>query len=260
VTIMSATYSVAGTLNREPSTTASGFPPVWGLLATLIWFQVAAVASLVAGVACLLGFLLWSSIAPPDVALKLDSPALGYLCYAMATTGFGFVLAHAARLTGWSARDYFGLVLPKLRYIPIGFGALFAYAILVCLMTSLFPWFDQSTTMIQEYREAADNVTGLLLFWFVFVAVAPVIEELAFRGFMFRGFSESRLGFGGTILLTSLIWASFHLRYNVALMTQVFCGGLLFGIIRWRSGSTALTILLHATWNLVCVVRLALLV
>jgi uncharacterized protein len=260
VTIMSATDCVAGTPNREPSTTAAGFPPTWGLVATLIWFQVAAVASLVAGVACLLGFLLWSSIAPSDVALKLDSPALGYLCYTMATTGFGFVLAHAARLTGWSARDYFGLVLPRLRYILIGFGALFAYAILVGLMTSLFPSFDHSAAMIQEYREAADSVTGLVLFWFVYVVVAPVVEEITFRGFIFRGFSESRLGLLGTIVLTSLIWASFHLRYNMAVMTQVFCGGLLFGIIRWRSGSTALTILLHAIWNSVCVARLALLV
>ena len=61
---------------------------------------------------------------------------------------------------------------------------------------------------------------------------------------------ESRLGALGALMLTSLVFAVIHLQYSVQGMAVVFGLGLLFGVMRWRSGSTVLTILMHAVWNL----------
>jgi membrane protease YdiL (CAAX protease family) len=259
MTMMSATYPVAGSLDRGPSTTATGSPPPWGVLATLVWFQVAAVASMVAGAASLLAFVLWSTLAHPDLALKVGSPAVVYFCYAVGTLAFGSVLTRATQLAGWSPRQYFALVAPRPRHILIGFGALIVYAIIVCLIVMLFPVLDPTEPVMKEYGQLKGNLAGLLVYVLVVAMVSPVVEEITFRGFMFRAFSASRLGLVGTFVFTSLIWASLHFQYNATGMTQVFGGGLLLCFIRWRSGSTVLTILLHITWNLAVVTALTML-
>ena len=46
----------------------------------------------------------------------------------------------------------------------------------------------------------------------------------------------SGLGVPGTILLAAGLWAAIHLQYDWFGIAQVFCLGLLFGWVRWRSG------------------------
>jgi len=48
----------------------------------------------------------------------------------------------------------------------------------------------------------------------------------------------------------SLAWAALHIQYDWAGMLQIFVVGLFLGWIRWRSGSTLLTFLLHVLFNL----------
>ena len=48
---------------------------------------------------------------------------------------------------------------------------------------------------------------------------------------------------------TSLLWAIIHLQYDWYVIAQIFVFGLLLGWLRWASGSTILTILLHALIN-----------
>jgi membrane protease YdiL (CAAX protease family) len=46
---------------------------------------------------------------------------------------------------------------------------------------------------------------------------APVTEEIVFRGFLYRGFSESRIGVAGTIALT-VAWALIHIVQGTAVL------------------------------------------
>jgi uncharacterized protein len=94
----------------------------------------------------------------------------------------------------------------------------------------------------------ADGALWLLVI--AFCVAAPISEELFARGFLYRGWSESRLGPRGAILLSSIAWTSLHLQYDWFFFGEVFSIGLLFGYIRYRSGSTWLTILLHGLNNL----------
>jgi len=52
------------------------------------------------------------------------------------------------------------------------------------------------------------------------------------------------------VLVITLIWSAMHIQYDLFGITQGFVTGLVLGWIRWRSGSTALTILLHMLVNL----------
>jgi membrane protease YdiL (CAAX protease family) len=92
-----------------------------------------------------------------------------------------------------------------------------------------------------------DNALWLLAF--AFCVAAPVTEELFSRGFLYRGWSESFLRVPGAIFLSSLAWTSLHLQYDWFFFGEVFCIGLWFGYIRYRSNSIWLTILLHGLNN-----------
>jgi membrane protease YdiL (CAAX protease family) len=75
-----------------------------------------------------------------------------------------------------------------------------------------------------------------------------------------RGFAASRLGWGGAIVLTSACWAALHVQYEVFFLVQVFLLGLVLGWLRWASGSTTLTLGLHALINLSALIETAIIV
>src|SRR5262249_41226250 len=101
-----------------------------------------------------------------------------------------------------------------------------------------------------EVMRSAKDEGALWLLVIAFCIAAPVSEEFFARGFVYRGWSESRVGPMGAILLSSLAWTSLHMQYDWFFFGEVFSIGLLFGYLRYRTGSTWLTIALHALNNL----------
>ena len=85
--------------------------------------------------------------------------------------------------------------------------------------------------------------------WFAVVVVTPVGEETLFRGFLFRGWLRSPRDAWPVIVVTAPLWALMHVQYDWYVIGQVFVSGLLLGWLRWATGSTILTILLHGLIN-----------
>jgi membrane protease YdiL (CAAX protease family) len=102
--------------------------------------------------------------------------------------------------------------------------------------------------VMDAYRSARDSGT-IWLFAIALVVAAPLAEEIVFRGFMFRGLAASRVGIAGAILIPSAIWSERHEQYETFFIVQIFILGVVFGWLRWKSGSTWLTIVLHAIIN-----------
>ena len=92
------------------------------------------------------------------------------------------------------------------------------------------------------------------LFWATLVIAAPLGEETFFRGFMFRGIHQSRLGTVGAVL-TSLTWSLCHFPYGPFEVLWISSAAS-SSAARWKSGSIYLTMVLHAIWNLFAVVEL----
>ena len=88
------------------------------------------------------------------------------------------------------------------------------------------------------------------LLLFVIISVAPVVEELFFRGFMFKGLQYSKVGSIGAILITSLLWSSIHLQYNLYQIAILFATGLIFGWARVKTNSIIPCIVMHITLNI----------
>jgi len=161
-------------------------------------------------------------------------------------------LALAARITGEDLLTYFALDVPRRRDVIIAVAGLAPVILLVdaaalALGRDLVPAFD-----LQIHRSAAAE-GALLSLWLAVVVVAPVGEELLFRGFLFRGFvREPRDALPG-ILAISLIWSLLHGQYDWFYVGEVFVLGMLLGYVRFYSGSTTLVIMLHMLVNLVSV-------
>ena len=94
--------------------------------------------------------------------------------------------------------------------------------------------------------QAAGWLPWLLL---TVVVVTPIGEEMLFRGFLFRGWHRSPRDVWLVIIVTALLWAIVHLQYDPYGIAQVFACGLMLGWLRWVTGSTILTMLLHGLIN-----------
>ena len=92
----------------------------------------------------------------------------------------------------------------------------------------------------------------------VALVLSLLLNAFFVAGFVFRGWAASPLGVVGTIAVTSSLFAIAHTQYDWFGTFQTFCMGALFGWLRWRSGSTTVTIMLHMVINFVATVWTAL--
>jgi len=145
--------------------------------------------------------------------------------------------------------EYLGLTPFTRRDFAVGALALVAFIGVVDLASYLAGLDIVSSFQTESYTTARDE-GWLLPLIIAVVVVGPAGEEILFRGFLFRGWVGH--GWRGAIgiVVISLIWAAMHVQYDWLGIGQVFLTGLLLGWLRWRSGSTLLTLVLHMLVNL----------
>ena len=227
------------------SETKTGDVRPWGRAATLGL----GVGALLAGQAAALMVLTWHfgvGLAQlPDFSGDGVSVTLIML---VATPVQLALLMLMARQTGAGAADYLGLIRPRRADVVMGIVAIVAFI----LVGNAVSWLlgQNIVTGFQHdiYRSA--GAAGMLpLLWLVVVLVTPVNEELLFRGFLFRGWHRTPRDAWIVIIITALLWAIIHVQYDLYVIGQVFVCGLILGWFRWATGSTLLTILMHALVN-----------
>jgi membrane protease YdiL (CAAX protease family) len=159
------------------------------------------------------------------------------------------VIALAARLARCKARDYLALVWPD-RSLAV--RAIVGLAVLIAVGDALLYLAGHPlVTPFQLEAFASAAAAGWLsALWIGAVIVAPAGEEVLFRGFLFRGWVRSQRLVWPAIVAISLLWAVLHIQYDWTGILQIFAVGLFLGWMRWRSGSTLLTFVLHALFNL----------
>ena len=234
-------------------------PPPWGLVGTIVWGALGIAAWFLAQFAVVIAFITYrDAIAPGTVDLRQFAND-GFLLAIVTMTAAPFwigVSVLAARWCGWRARDYLALIPPKRAQVIFAIGCLAALLVAFDLLTFAFGRDVVPRFMREAYLSARSSNT-LVLFFIAVVIVAPITEEIAFRGFLFRGLSQSWLGVSGTLIATSAAWAAMHVQYDWVTLSQIFLIGLLLGWLRWASGSTLLTIGLHMLANFAACVQAA---
>jgi uncharacterized protein len=227
----------------------------WGPWATVAWGAGAAVVLVVSQTLGAVAFLVFTNGLGRGVPIPTENlESNGAMLSAAFLFSTPLVLAYfyfAVRLARVPFKDYIALNWPRWLDVLAGVGALIAVLVVAGLGATLTGQ-DMPDFMSETFRTARD--AGVLpLFFFSFAVLAPVQEELFFRGFLYRGLSGS-LGPWRTIALTSAVWSVVHMQYDWFFIGEIFALGMVFGWLRLKSNSTILTMILHGSMNMLALV------
>lgn len=89
---------------------------------------------------------------------------------------------------------------------------------------------------------------GALLFP-VLTLLAPVAEEVLFRGFLLHVLQRTPFGFWGSAVLSSLLWAALHVGTSIWLRAHLVLAGIGLAWLVRRTGGLRLAIFLHVLFN-----------
>lgn len=152
-----------------------------------------------------------------------------------------------------------GIDTPRLQYIAYGFGGVIVYFavyfVAVMAISQLIPSLDlqqEQDLGFEAPRQAAEYLSAFV----TLVVLPPIIEELIFRGFLFKGM-RATFTFLPAAIFTSVLFALGHLEFgngtpllwiagiDTFILSMVMC------YVRERTGSIWPTILMHALKNMV---------
>jgi CAAX protease family protein len=252
--------SLAAQTTPPPLTVGERPPRIWKFWGTVLWGLFIFAAMFVGQLTVVLYFVLRQE-GDIDIASTIRAVGGGLTISLSVIMGLPAVAA-ACWVATRSARtpyaDYLALRWTSWRNVVIGVIAL---AALVGCWDLLSRALGREITpgFMGDVLKSAQASGALWLLVIAFCVAAPVSEELFARGFLYRGWSESRLGPAGAILLSSIAWTALHLQYDWFFFCEVFSIGLLFGYLRYRTASTWLTIALHGLNNLAATLQTILL-
>ena len=236
-------------------------PRPWGFWATLGFSSIVvavmfAIAAAVAGAFFIAQGSLRPGVDPEAAAAALSTNGL---CMAVVQTVaapicVALVLLFVALRRGPTVRDYLALRgAPRRQW----FQWLLIYVAWLALSDGLTMLLGRPVVpkvMVDVYTTAQFPP----LLWLALIVLAPVFEEVFFRGFIFAGVRHSSAGPAAAIVLTALGWAALHIQYDAYSIGIIFFAGLVLGLARLRSGSTLLPMAMHAIQNLVATVQVML--
>jgi uncharacterized protein len=134
---------------------------------------------------------------------------------------------------------------PAILAVIVGFlaivGANFLYSILVQAFN--LPVQTNSNVLLQRAKYAP--VTSLALVAGA-VLIAPICEEIFFRGYLFGGLLR-RWSFWPSMLLSSFLFALAH--GDIGSFVVLFVVGMVLAVVRWRIGSLWAGIAIHVANN-----------
>jgi CAAX protease family protein len=218
----------------------------YGYLATFLWAFVAFIVGQSVGLAALVlwrhGELSVLRAAPFDGA----AVALSVLVLNPVTVA---VLLLAVALRRADPMEYLALRWPAKGQAAVGIVGIVVIIAATDALLFLSGRAIVSPFQVDSYVTAAAE-GWLALLWLSTIIIAPAGEEIMFRGFLFRGFVQPQRSPWLPIVVISLLWAGPHLQYDWTGILEIFVAGLFLGWVRWKSGSTLLTFLLHGLFNL----------
>jgi uncharacterized protein len=226
-------------------------PRIWKFWGTCLW-GLFAFAAMFVGQLAVVGWFVLRQEGPFDMASAIHVVSGGLTISLSVIMGLPAVLAAlwiATRVSRTPFADYLALRWTPWSNLAIGIGALFIL-VMGWDLVSRAAGRDAAPGFMMEVLKSAQSDGALWLLVIAFCVAAPITEEFFARGFLYRGWSESFLGPVGAILLSSVVWTALHLQYDWFFFGEVFSIGLLLGYLRYRSGSTWLTVIVHGLNNL----------
>jgi membrane protease YdiL (CAAX protease family) len=243
------TRDVLSPLESTLTYARESLPKAWGLRDFFLFIAFVPMGLFAANVLVLLGYALLQ----PTLHWRLAKQQLStdpFFLLALQTVFYGLMLAFIFFLVAVDHRQPFW---PTLRWRRItvwqALGCL-AGGTLMTVAIALFPPVLPDATQFPLESLFNSRAAAYAIGAFA-ILVAPVMEEMIFRGILFAIF-ESQVGLRFAILMTAILFGGLHVpEYWGAWnhMFLIFLVGLVFSLARGRSGSLAPSVFLHVGYN-----------
>lgn len=237
-------------LDPRPSPAYTPETP-WRPLPAFLVVLLAAIAPVALGLAALVladrGYIDAGGATAPDEIPSLSSPFIlvqmivgQLLSLAIIWTAAGWRGARAQTLrlggdkTNWAAGAVYGVLLIAL-ITPIE---------LALYRLAGIDLFADGQWILEGLRSP--------FWWAVIVAavvMAPIWEEVTFRGFLLSALAKTRLGYWPAAVLSATVWTLLHIGYSWPGLVSVFLAGLGLSWVMLRTGSMRAVVAAHAVVN-----------
>ncbi len=133
--------------------------------------------------------------------------------------------------------------IPVKGILPIAIMAA-CFNVITTIVISYFPW---PQNWMDSYIANSSSIDGTLMSWLAAVLMAPVLEEIVFRGLIYTRLKKGLPGIAAAVL-TSLAFGLAHGTIIWAIYTFIFSMLLIWVFERFQS--LAACIVLHMAYNL----------
>ncbi|WP_448566786.1 CPBP family intramembrane glutamic endopeptidase [Thalassotalea ganghwensis] len=125
---------------------------------------------------------------------------------------------------------------------------LLAWLLIICVLHIIFSAVDLQTS---NPLEGINDSFLTLLFGFIAICLlAPIIEELIFRGACFSLLQANNLSNITVVLISSILFTIVHVQYGITELSFVFILAIFFGAVRLKTQNIFLCIALHSLHNI----------
>lgn len=184
-----------------------------------------------------------------DPAAVLTNPFVLFVIIALedaAFVGVVYFLLVRRKITSW--RDMGLRGAPTLRSLGLGglWGTLFVIA--SSAVELLMRLFGVEQTQAAQFPLGQGGIAGTVAIWVAGIILAPITEEIFFRGFIFRAMAL-RKGYVKGVVYSSLVFGLVHL--NLEAFLPISIGAAILAVGYKRSGDLWVPIIAHALNNFV---------
>lgn len=126
----------------------------------------------------------------------------------------------------------------------------------------LFEWtvvyvfaIDTPQFMLDVKSQTHSIFDGLMLVIGICI-IAPITEEIIFRGLAYGRLVQTKVGVTGAIIITSVIFTVIHIQYDLTTLAILSMFAFLLGYVRYKTENVIYCIALHMQINLLATIEL----
>lgn len=121
--------------------------------------------------------------------------------------------------------------------------------ILVSLSADLLGTPDKKIPFLKNFVEINGNNNYYIFnYTFLSLLIAPVREEILFRGLLQKAF-QKRFNPCIAVVLAAMLFSLFH--FSIAKIPYTLAGGILYGFFYYKTNKLIIPVLCHFCWNLI---------
>ncbi len=146
-----------------------------------------------------------------------------------------------------AARPVKGGVIVKWMLIALALGVVF----------DAFKWLFGMPVITEFVIATYKSMGSAWIFFPAVILLAPLTEEVFFRGFLITGLEKTFIGPIGSVVLTAALWTVIHTQYEFYDLVGIFALGCVLGMSRVLTGSIFPALAAHATINMFAYIAVA---